>query len=174
MLRGAGSRYDDRTSGTNSFQRYEGEAAGFLPIAGSRVVLAMHGWLVRSDIEAGQSVPFYLQPSLGGVNTLRSFADYRFHDNNMALATAELRFALMTHLDLALFTDAGNVAQRARDLNFDKQSYGAGFRLHTRRETFALLDVATGDEGWRVLFRLKDPLALSRISKKPTLVPFVP
>jgi hypothetical protein len=174
MLRGAGSRYEDRTSGANSFQRYDGEFASFIPIAGSRAVVALHGWLVRSDLEAGQSVPFYLQPSLGGVNTLRSFADYRFHDNNMALATAELRLAMMTHLDLALFTDAGNVARHARHLDFDKQSYGAGLRLHTRRETFALLDVARGDEGWRVLFRLKDPLALTRVSKKPTLVPFVP
>jgi hypothetical protein len=174
MLRGAGSRYEDRTTGANSFQRYEAEAATFLPIAGSRVVFALHGWLVRSDLEPGQSVPFYLQPSLGGVNTLRSYADYRFHDNNMAMATAELRFALMTHLDFALFTDAGNVARRARDLDFERRSYGAGFRLHTRRETFALLDVANGDEGWRVLFRLKDPLALARLSKKSTLVPFVP
>jgi hypothetical protein len=174
VLRGARARYDDRTSGTNTFRRYEAEAAGFIPIAGSRVVLGLHGWLVRSDVEAGQSMPFYLQPSLGGVNTLRSYTDYRYHDNNLALATAELRFALMTHVDLAVFTDAGNVARRERDLDFDKQSYGAGFRLHTRRETFALLDVARGDEGWRVLFRLKDPLALARLNRRSTLVPFVP
>ncbi len=56
LLRGAGARYDDRTSGANSFNRYEAEAAGFLPIAGSRVVLALHGWAVRSEVEAGRSV----------------------------------------------------------------------------------------------------------------------
>ena len=48
----------------------------------------------------------------------------------------------MSHLDLAVFADAGNVARRPRDLNLDKQSYGAGLRLHTRRDTFAMLDVA--------------------------------
>ena len=84
------------------------------------------------------------------LNTLRSFTDYRFHDDNMLLANAELRLALMTHLDLAVFADAGNVAARAGDLDLDKRSYGAGFRLHTRRETFAMVDVAHGDEGWRV------------------------
>jgi hypothetical protein len=174
VLRGVGARYDDRTSDTNSFKRYEGEAATFLPIAGGRAVFALHGWLVRSDLEAGHSVPIYLQPSLGGVNTLRSFTDYRFRDDNMLLANAELRLAVMTHIDFALFADAGNVAKHAGDLNLDKQSFGAGFRLHTRRDTFAMVDAANGDEGWTVLFRLRDPLQLWRLTRKTTLVPFVP
>ena len=174
LLRGVGARYDDRTSGVNTFNRYEGEAAGFLPIAGGRMVLALHGWLVRSDTRDGQTVPFYLQPSLGGLNTLRSYTDYRFHDDNMLLAQAELRVALMTHLDVAVFTDAGNVAARAGDLDLAKRSYGAGLRLHTRRETFAMVDAATGDEGWRVAFRMKDPLGLGRITKRAFLAPFVP
>ena len=76
--------------------------------------------------------------------------------------------------DLAVFADAGSVAGLRRDLDLSKQSFGAGLRLHTRRETFAIVDVANGDEGWRVLFRLKDPLSLSRLTKKKTLVPFVP
>lgn len=174
LLRGVGARYHDRTSGLNSFNRYEGEAAGFLPIAGGRMVLALHGWLVRSDTQDGRTVPFYLQPSLGGVNTLRSYTDYRFHDDNMLVAQAELRLALMTHLDVAVFADAGNVAARAGDLDLAKRSYGAGLRLHTRRETFAMVDAATGDEGWRVSFRLKDPLGLGRINKRAFLAPFVP
>lgn len=174
LVRAAGSRYDDRTDGTHSFNRYEGELAGFVPIAGRRAVLGVHGWLVRSDVEDGRTVPFYLQPSLGGVNSLRSFTDYRFHDDNMLLATAELRLAMMTHLDLAVFADAGNVARRAADLNLDQQSYGFGFRFHTRRETFASIDVAHGAEGWHAMFRLKDPLMLGRLTRKTTLVPFVP
>jgi hypothetical protein len=80
----------------------------------------------------------------------------------------------MTHLDFAVFADAGNVARDVRDLNLDKRSYGAGFRLHTRRETFALVDVATGDEGWRVMFRLHDPLRLARLNRRALVVPFVP
>ena len=42
-------RYDDRTSGAQSFDKVEGEAAGFLPIAGGRVVLALHGWYVGTE-----------------------------------------------------------------------------------------------------------------------------
>jgi hypothetical protein len=174
VLRGVGSRYEDRTDGTHTFKRYEGEMASFLPIAGGRVVFALHAWMVRTDTDPGQSVPFYLQPNLGGVHSLRSFTDYRFHDNNLLVANAEMRLALMTHLDLAFFADAGNVASRAEDLDLAKRSYGAGFRLHTRRETFAMLDVAHGVEGWRLLFRLNDPLRLARLERKATLVPFVP
>ena len=81
---------------------------------------------------------------------------------------------MMTHIDAAFFVDAGNVAPRVADLNFDKRSYGAGLRLHSRRQTFARMDVARGDEGWRFLFRLSDPLTLGRLSKRTAPVPFVP
>jgi hypothetical protein len=174
VLRGVGAHYDDRTSGANSFERYEGEAAAFVPLAQSRIVLAVHGWMVRSDVEAGRSVPFYLQPGLGGANSLRAFSDYRFRDDNMLVANAEVRFAVMTHLDFAVFADAGSVAARPGDLDLAKRSYGSGLRLHTRRETFAMIDVAHGAEGWTYMFRLKDPLALTRITKRNTLVPFAP
>lgn len=174
VLRGVAARYDERSRGLTSFNRYEAEAAGFLPLAGSRVVLATHGWVVQSDTKDGQFVPFFLQPSLGGVNTLRSYTDYRFHDDNMVVANIEARIAMMTHLDFALFADAGNVARRVEDLNLDKRSYGVGLRLHTRRETFAMMDVATGDEGWKVLVRMYDPWRLLRVNSKPTLAPFVP
>jgi hypothetical protein len=175
MLRGAATRYDDRTvgsNGVNSFDRFESEGAGFVPIG--KVVIGMHGWVVRSNVDAGRSVPFYFQPTLGGVSSLRSFTDYRFRDDNMLLATVEMRLALLTHLDLAGFVDAGSVARRPGDLDLAKRSYGGGLRFHTRRDTFAEIDLAHGTEGWRAMFRLKDPLLLSRLDRKTTIVPFVP
>ena len=51
---------------------------------------------------------------------------------------------------------------------------GAGLRLHTRRQTFARLDVARGSEGWRLVFRVTDPLDLSRVSRRLVAAPFVP
>ena len=174
LVRAAAANFSDRDTGVFSFKRYEGEAAGFLPLAGSRVVVALRGWLVASDTGAGQSVPFYLQPSLGGHNTLRGYSDYRFHDRNMVVFNAETRIALLTHLDAAVFVDAGNVAARVGDLNVDKRSYGAGIRLHSRRQTFARADLARGDEGWQFLFRLNDPLSLTRLTRRTAPVPFVP
>ena len=174
LLRGAAARYDDRDSGVFTFKRYESEAAGYLPIAGGRVVLALHGWAVSTETGDGQLVPFFLQPSLGGSNSLRSYADYRFHDRNMLVVNAEARVALMTHLDLAVFADGGNVAADRRDLDLGKRSFGAGLRLHTRRFTFARFDAARGDEGWRFLFRLTDSLDLARLSRRSANAPFVP
>lgn len=174
LLRAVAARYQDRTDGSHDFDRREAEAAGFVPIAGARVVLALHGWVVETAARHGATVPFYLQPSLGGVNSMRSYTDYRFHDNAMAVANAEVRVALMSHIDWALFGDAGNVAHRAEDLDLNKQSFGTGFRLHTRRETFAMFDVAHGTEGWALWFRLNDPLRLWRLTRRTTMVPFVP
>jgi hypothetical protein len=174
LVRAAAARYSDRDSQRFSFTRYEAEAAGFMPLADSRVVIALRGWLVTSDTGAGQFVPFYLQPSLGGHNSLRGYADYRFHDRNLMLVNAEARVAMMTHVDAAVFVDAGNVASRMGDLNLEKRSYGAGLRLHSRRQTYARLDVARSDEGWRLVFRLTEPLNLSRISRRTAAVPFVP
>lgn len=173
LLRGAAAQYDDRDGGIFTHRRYEGEVAAFVPLFGERLVLATHGMMVTTPRE-NEAVPFYMLPSLGGANSLRSFADYRFHDRNMLMANAELRLALMTHVDLAFFADAGNVAPRFEDLDLDKQSFGAGLRLHTRRQTFARVDVANGAEGWRVLFRLTDPLALSRLDRRGSTVPSVP
>ena len=70
----------------------------------------MRAWLAASDTDAGQAVPFYLEPSLGGHNSLRGYDDYRFHDRDLLLVNVETRVALMTHVDAALFLDAGNVA----------------------------------------------------------------
>ncbi|MEX2272610.1 MAG: BamA/TamA family outer membrane protein [Vicinamibacterales bacterium] len=173
LYRVSATDFSDRDTGLFSFRRYEAEAAQFLPLAQSRIVVALHGWLVGSDTEAGHVVPFYLQPALGGGNSLRGYSDYRFHDRNMLLVSLETRAAMMMHVDLALFMDAGNVAARVGDLGLDKRSYGAGLRLHSRRQTFARIDVARSDEGWRFLLRLDDPLNLARLGKRTAPAPFV-
>jgi hypothetical protein len=174
LYRAAWSRYVDAGAGEFTFDRYEAEGAHFLPVATSRVVFALHGWLVASATGDGRSIPFYLLPGLGGANTLRSYADYRFHDRHLLALTAESRVALFTHLDAAVFVDAGNVAARLGDLNLDRTSIGAGLRLHTERATLARLDVAHGREGWRFLVRTNDPLQLSRLSRRTAATPFVP
>jgi len=173
LVRGAVTGYADADA-RFSFRRYEAEAEHFVPFDRGRLVLALHGWVATSQTEPGQIVPFYLEPSIGGQNSLRSFSDFRFHDRNLALLNVEARVALFTHLDAAVFVDAGNVAPRFDDLNLDKRSYGVGARFHTRRETFARVDVARGVEGWRLVFRMTEPLNSSRYSRRTADAPFVP
>jgi hypothetical protein len=174
VYRAAWTKYADRDAGTFSFRRSEVEAAHFVPLAASRVVLAMHGWLVASATADGTFVPFYLQPSLGGHNTLRGYTDFRFHDRNLVVVNLESRIAVFAHVDAALFADAGNVAPRMSGLNLDRRSYGFGFRMHSYESTFARVDMARGSEGWQFLFRLNDPLHLSRHLRHMAIVPFVP
>jgi len=174
IYRAAWSAYSDRDTGGFSFGRSEIEAARFVPLASSRVVLAAHGWLVATHTADGHVVPFYLASSLGGHNTLRGYSDYRFHDRATLVLNLESRIALFTHLDAAVFADAGNVAPRVADLNVDRRSYGVGLRLHTRRATFARVDVAHGSDGWRWMMRMNDPLRLSRLSTRTAPIPSVP
>jgi hypothetical protein len=169
--------YSDRDSGSYSFRRYEVDAAQFVPIFTKRWILALHGREIVSDASSGHVVPFYLMPSLGGKNTLRGYHDYRFHDNHMQAFNVESRVALFTHVDAAVFADAGKVASRVSDLDLRhlKTSYGAGLRVHNATATLVRLDVGHSTEGWRVFLKVSDPFKRSvPISGRSAVVPFVP
>ena len=174
LYRAAWTLFSDRTRDRYTFRRYEAEAFHALPIVAERITVLAHAWTVASDAGADRQVPVYMLPSLGGSSTLRSFSDFRFHDRQMLVASIESRFALLTHVDAAVFVDAGNVASRYGDLDLAKRSYGVGLRLHTHEATTARLDVANGDEGWRLTFSLNDPFRFRRLSRAATAVPLVP
>jgi len=174
VYRGAVTSFSDRGAGLFNFSLYEAEAARVTAVGRTGAVLILHGWAVGTDAAGDQVVPFYLQPSLGGLNTLRGYTDYRFHDRDLLLFNLEARIPLMTHVDGAAFADFGNVASQFRVLNLRKHSYGAGLRLHSRRQTMARLDVARSSEGWMFLLRLDDPFGLTRLSRQTATAPFVP
>jgi hypothetical protein len=177
LYRATAASYSDRNYGTYSFRRYEVEASQFVPLAADRWVLALRAWEAFSNTSPENVVPFYLMPSLGGKNTLRGYDDYRFHDRNMQVFNAETRWALFSHVDLAVFADAGKVAALASGLDFKqlRTSYGAGIRLHTRTATVGRLDIGHSVEGWRVVFKMNDPFKRSTLSGGRTeVIPFVP
>ena len=173
--RAAFTWYSDRSTGIFSFRQYEAEGTQIVPLRyDRRWLLAFRGWVVLTDVPSGNEVPFYLLPAIGGNNTLRSYHNLEFHDLNSLVANAESRWALFTHVDGALFLDAGNVAATAGDLNLGTVSYGAGVRVHIERTTIARLDVAHGVQGWQVVFRTSDPLRLKRGKRWIASIPFTP
>jgi hypothetical protein len=174
VYRAAASVYSDRDDGRFSFRRYELEALHAVPLSPVRWTLVFHGWSAFSDTTGDSEVPAYMLPSLGGSTTLRSFADYRFHDRHVLLLSAESRWALFDHVDVAVFADSGGVAARVRDLGLEEISYGVGLRVHIRSTTIGRVDVAHGREGLRFLFRLNDPFRLNRLSRRNAAIPFVP
>ena len=177
LYRAALTSYWDQGSGVSgdfSYREYQAEGLRIVPITGKRWLLALRGWLVLTGIPSGNEIPIYLQPSIGGNNTLRSYHSYRFHGDNALTVNAESRWAIFEHVDLAAFVDAGDVGGSFSDLNLDKRSYGGGVRLHSTKLTLARADVAWGGDGWAVWVRTTDPLRLGRISRRIADVPFAP
>ena len=165
----ATAMYHDQNLSRYSFRRVEGDAAQYIPLG--RSVFAVRGRIDLSQTGAGQEVPFYLLPSIGGSNSLRGFLDYRFRDRDLLLVGAEYRWPIFRAVDAALFYDAGAVAPRASALTHRLHSdYGVGVRVHSSTHLLARVDVARSREGTRVFLSLSAPLSpASRV-----VVPFVP
>jgi outer membrane protein assembly factor BamA len=164
--------FHDQDYAQYSFRRLDADVAQYIPLFHKSWVLALHGRAVLSQSAAGQEIPFYLLPTLGGSNTLRGFADYRFRDRNLLLFNAEYRWPLFRAMDGALFYDAGTVAPSAQALSMQHMhtDYGAGVRLHMAKRTLVRVDVARSPEGTRAIFSFTAPLGAS----SRTVVPYAP
>lgn len=151
---GAVSRYSDRDGGRYTFNRYELDLRQYVPFLKDRRVLVFRALASFSDAPSGGEVPFYFQQTLGGSTTLRGFRDYRFRDRNLLLLQGEYRWEILPALDAALFYDAGKVAPRASDLDFDdlQSDYGFGFRFGTNRGVFLRVDAGFGSRDGKRYF----------------------
>ena len=135
------SRAASLLTGISCFDADVRQFFGFL--AGRRVIAARL-FVSTSDTEAGQTMPFFFMPTLGGNDTLRGFREYRFRAPHAILAQGEYRWEIWSGLDGALFYDAGKVADNRSDLNFrDLESdYGIGFRFNTNSGVMFRVDAA--------------------------------
>ncbi len=137
-------RHTDRDLDRYSFRQFEADLQQFFPIFDKKRVIALRGRVTTTAADAGQLVPFFLRPTLGGSDSLRSVADYRFRDNNTLSINVEYRWEAFSGLDMALFTDWGKVAPRAGDLDFSdmERAYGIGMRFNTYKSVFLRIDAA--------------------------------
>jgi outer membrane protein assembly factor BamA len=106
---------------------------------------------------SNDAIPFYLEPSLGGSNSLRGFREYRFRDNDAFIATAEYRYRIWTYMDAVIFGDAGQVyADVFKDIADTKMQadYGGGVRLKTPIGLNMRLNIGHSSEGTRFWFKL--------------------
>ena len=151
------SNYDDRTLGAYAFRSVTVDAQHYVPLPNKYRVVALHAAVVMTDADAGQLVPFYYQPTLGGSQQLRGFREFRFRDQNSLVMSAEYRWEASWMLDAAVFVDAGKVAARRGDLNLRDlaTSYGVGLRVHSNSAFVARLDLAFSREGFIPLLRFE-------------------
>ena len=123
--------YNDRDKAFG-FQMAEYEAIAHLPILRETWVLSFHGRVQTAFDKDDQDTPFFMLPALGGGSSLRGYSSWRFRDKNSLLLQAEWRIMVNRYLDMAFFYDAGKVAARTSDLDFDglKDDFGFGLRFH--------------------------------------------
>lgn len=117
--------------------------------------LKLTGLVTTSYTGTGSSVPFYLQPTLGGadfdgIDTLRGLVDYRLRDPNRLLMQADFdkaiaQIGLKNHplgeYGLYTFFDAGNVANTPGQLTANglRTDVGVGFSLQCKTRLLCVL-----------------------------------
>jgi len=119
--------------------------------------LQLRGCLSESIADAGHSVPFYFQPTLGGgdINkerTLPSFADYRFRAPNALLFSGQYEQPLpkFSFLGLTFRADTGKVADSRGDIDLShlRHSFGAGLTVRAGNFPYLVFMYAwAGGEG---------------------------
>ena len=83
------AKFDDHDLGQFDFYRVDVHLQHYIPLASRYRVLAFRAIGAFTNADSGQSVPFYLQPTLGGHRDLRGFRESRFRDENTVLLGAE-------------------------------------------------------------------------------------
>jgi hypothetical protein len=148
-------KHVDRELDRYSFRSMDLMLRQYIPIFDKKRVFALQLEVKSTDPESGHQVPFYMQPTLGGGQTLRSTRDYRFRDTQAMWMNAEYRWEAFAALDMALFTDWGKVAPKFSDLDFSdlEHAYGIGFRVIAARTVVLRIDLATGSDGMRTVVK---------------------
>ena len=105
--------------------------------------------------DADGYLPWAVDYTLGGDNTLRGYEDKRFRGDQMFLFNGELRLPVHRSVSVVLFYDIGKVWDSRNDEHFDfgdmADAYGLGVRLRTPLGNLRL-DFAQGNDESRVHF----------------------
>ena len=145
--------YADRDS-TYSFDRADVEVVQHLPLLRETWVLSLHG-LLQTTLDDGDTVPYFLLPSLGSGSTLRGYGSWRFRDRHSLLMSGEWRWIPnRMGLDMAIFYDTGKVASEWDGLSLKGMAHnvGVGIRFHSPLATPLRVELARGREGIQIVF----------------------
>jgi hypothetical protein len=149
------TQYWDMTDADQfNFRQIDAVIDQYWPYSNRTRVFALHLQGTYTFAADGQQVPFYLQPTLGGNDDLRSYQRYRFHANNRFYLNFEHRWHSFAGMDVAVFVDAGKVANEARLLYREnlRLSAGIGFRFKIAETVIMRIDQAYGNEGYRFMW----------------------
>jgi hypothetical protein len=159
FVRGSWMRHNEHTGQPYTFDTRELEAVQLVPLLREHYVLAFRALATFADPRQDGEVPFMLAPYLGSSTTLRGFRNRRFVDRQRVLLSGEYRWRPSRYLDMALFVDAGQVADRREAFRFSdlSTSVGIGGRLHGPTFNVFRFDIARGREGWAFAISAAQP-----------------
>jgi outer membrane protein assembly factor BamA len=142
----------------HTFRKLDLEVQQYIPLFNARRVIALRGRSELTYKNAGQTVPFYLQPTLGGSNDLRGFRPFRFYDDNLLVFNGEYRYEIFAGMDMAVFADAGKVFHSKSQLNLHdlEGAYGIGVRFNARNAVFMRIDAGFSHEGFQVWLKFNN------------------
>jgi outer membrane protein assembly factor BamA len=142
----------------HTFRKLDVELQHYIPLFNARRVIALRAKSELTYENTGQTVPFYMQPTLGGSNDLRGFRPFRFYDDNLVVFNAEYRYEVFAGLDMAVFADAGKVFRTASQLNLHdlEGAYGIGMRFNARNAVFMRIDAGFSHEGFQVWLKFNN------------------
>jgi hypothetical protein len=149
------SRFKERSGSQYDFNRAALDMRYYQELWSEQRVLALRFFTSTDNPDSGSRVPFYLQDTLGGSETLRGFREFRFRDNKLLYMSAEYRWEASPAVELALFYDAGKVFGSTSDFGFRhlEKSVGGGVRFKTPQAVIIRLDAGRSREGTRFFFR---------------------
>jgi hypothetical protein len=151
------TEYQDHKHDRYSFRRWEADLRQYLPFVKDTRMIAVRAWASSTSADAGNEVPFYLQPTLGGGRTLRGYHTFRFRDRTAVLLQGEYRWRINHFVQGALFYDTGTVGSAIDELGTFERSYGLGLRAGGRSGSAFRVEMAFGGrEGTRLLVRFND------------------
>ncbi len=144
--------YHNTNGGTYSFQRLDVDLIQHIPLLRENWVLVGRA-SGQTTLNDNDLIPYFLLPALGSGSTLRAFKADRFRDRHSMVMSAEIRWIPGNAIDMAFFYDAGKVTSRRRDFSFKalKSDVGFGIRFHGLISTPLRVDVAVGNEGWKLV-----------------------
>jgi hypothetical protein len=154
LYHAAFSTWSDRTSRQYDFHRLDFTATQYASIGhdGTHVVSGRVGASLLAAAP-GERVPFYMLPYVGGIDTIRSYPEFRFHDNDAIWMGAEYQWTPFKWISGVTFADVGTVAPTWQNINgrSAKHAIGFGIRAHSATQRIAGIDFGFGGtNGWRV------------------------
>ena len=158
FYRASYGEWNDVTLNQFDFRRFDARLAQFVPIVPNRMhVISGSVGVSYVNNAIGHRVPFYYLAYVGGMDTIRSFREFRFKDENALWLSAEYRWRPMPSLSLSLFGDAGETRANWEDVDLRdmRTGYGFGVGFHSSSQTIARVDMGTGGgEGWQIFFKI--------------------